>query len=177
MHWVWAFVLVFMVWIIIRKSSKISALKEQIKFRDKKIKKLNNDNHDLFIRLDFFESKTPSKPQSKKSTGVGWEEAQYLQERKIESKYFHPKLDVIDTSNFFFNKKVVITGLFDQFPDRNDLAKLFWEAGADIDIGVGKNTQYLIVGSDYGPKKTSNALKFGAEMIDQSKLGDYFHID
>ena len=49
-----------------------------------------------------------------------------LRERKINSSYLKPKKDAEDV-NMFYKKKVVITGIFDYFVDRNDLAKIFKE--------------------------------------------------
>lgn len=174
--WVWFFVIVFMIWIILNKSSKITELKSKVKALEVSFKELKTENHELFIRLDQQPPRTSS-PKPKRVSGVGYEEAIYLQERKIESKYFQPKPDVDDDSNFFFGKKVVITGLFDSFEDRNELAELFWLAGADIDTTIGPNTEYLIVGNDYGPSKMSKAIKQKIDIIDQDRLPDYFDIE
>jgi len=55
--------------------------------------------------------------------------------------------------NPFFGKKVVISGTYFNWPDRNDLAKLLKELGADIDTGIGKYTNYLCAGEGVGPSK------------------------
>lgn len=119
---------------------------------------------------------TPSNFIEKKPNpnAVSYERALELQERKIESKYLYPKKDVEDKSNYFYEKKVVITGIFYDYPDRNDLAKLFWEAGADIDTGIGKSTDCLIVGEDAGPSKLKKAEAQGVEIIYQDELEDLF---
>lgn len=132
----------------------------------------------VFVKDQYeFENKVvPIKRSSVvKSNGLDYERVQELKSRKIESKYFYPITDLDDESNFFFGKKIVITGEFDLFPDRNEVAKLFWNVGADIDTGIGKNTEFLIVGLDYGPKKMQKAIENGISIIDQDRLSEYFN--
>lgn len=71
----------------------------------------------------------------------------------------HEPENVVNTANHFFNKKVVITGTYNQWPDRRDLAKIIKEMGADIDSGVTSKTQILIAGAGAGPVKIQQMLK------------------
>lgn len=119
---------------------------------------------------------SPAPPKSKTHTGIDFERVQELRSRKIERKYLFPKKELEDQSHFFYGKKIVITGEYDSFPDRNDLAKLFWDVGADIDTGIGKNTDFLITGSDYGPVKMKKAIEQNITIIDQDNLFDYFEL-
>ncbi len=70
----------------------------------------------------------------------------------------------------FYKKKVVITGEFEDYPDRNDLAELIWSFGADLDTTVNHRTDFLIIGEDHGPRKYKNAQKFGVKIIDEVDL-------
>ena len=73
---------------------------------------------------------------------------------KLEGDLLKPDFDsVIDKENPFFNKKVVITGVYQQWPDRKILAKIIKDLGADIDSGVTSRTQILIAGENSGPVK------------------------
>ncbi|MCX6267504.1 MAG: exonuclease domain-containing protein [Bacteroidetes bacterium] len=73
---------------------------------------------------------------------------------KLDHDLFKPELDsVMNKNNPFFNKKVVITGVYQTWPDRNDLAKIIKQFGADIDSGVTSKTQILIAGANSGPVK------------------------
>lgn len=53
----------------------------------------------------------------------------------------------------FFMKKVVITGLFDAFPIREELASLLKKYGADINSSISRKTNIVIMGVGAGPSK------------------------
>jgi len=88
-----------------------------------------------------------------------------FKKNKIDSIYLKPKKDADDT-NMFYNKKVVITGNFEFFKDRNELAKILYDSGADIDMVVSQKTNYLISGKDSGWKKLEKAKEFGLSKIE-----------
>ncbi len=71
----------------------------------------------------------------------------------------HEPENVVNKQNHFFNKKVVITGTYNKWPDRRDLAKIIKGMGADIDSGVTSKTQILIAGAGAGPVKIQRMLK------------------
>ncbi len=72
----------------------------------------------------------------------------------IEKRLLFPEFETVtNKDNPFFQKKVVISGTFDYWPDRNDLAIKMQSLGADIDRGVGKYTQILCAGHGCGPSK------------------------
>lgn len=58
-----------------------------------------------------------------------------------------------DPNNPFYNKKVVITGVFEI--ERNELAQKLKSLGADLDTGITKRTNFVLVGRDAGPSKLS----------------------
>ncbi len=60
-----------------------------------------------------------------------------------------------DSANPFYNRRVVITGLFDI--ERDELALRLKNMGADIDKSVGARTNFLIVGREAGPSKMQKA--------------------
>ena len=60
-----------------------------------------------------------------------------------------------DPNNPFYDRKVVITGLFDI--DRDELALQLKRMGADIDKSVGARSNFLIVGREPGPSKIHKA--------------------
>ncbi len=65
-----------------------------------------------------------------------------------------PDLNIIENKNNpFFGKKVVISGTYRTWPDRNELARILKELGADIDGSIGKYTNYLCAGEGVGPSK------------------------
>lgn len=60
-------------------------------------------------------------------------------------------LTCADPSNPFYDRKVVITGVFNI--ERQELANLLKAMGADIDKGVSSKTSYLLIGEEPGPSK------------------------
>ena len=78
-------------------------------------------------------------------------------DRKISGEARKQDLSLVDdVNNFFYNKKIVISGIFESYPVRNDLALLLKKYGADINCSISKNTNIFIIGADYGPKKMEN---------------------
>lgn len=71
---------------------------------------------------------------------------------KLTGTVLKPNLDIENTNNPFYSKKVVFTGVL-QSISREDAAKRIQEMGADIDTGVNKRTDYVIVGHGAGPSK------------------------
>lgn len=92
-----------------------------------------------------------------------------LRQRKIESKFLRPKKDAEDV-NMFFRKKVVITGEFENFYDRNELAELLYESGADVDTAITERTHYVIVGKDAGWRKLERIEDFGIMTFSEEEI-------
>ena len=65
-----------------------------------------------------------------------------LDENEIENK---------DTP--FFNAKVVITGIFDAYPDRNTLGRQLQALGADMNTSISSKTNIVVIGKGAGPSK------------------------
>ncbi len=97
------------------------------------------------------------------------EKIKNLKDRKIDSKYLRPKKDAEDV-NMFFKKKVVITGEFTRFPDRNELAEILYESGADLDTNITEKTHYLITGIDAGWRKLELAEEYGITIFSEEEI-------
>ena len=70
-----------------------------------------------------------------------------------------------DPSNPFYDRKVVITGIFNM--DRQELALKLKNMGADIDSSVGSRINYILIGDDPGPaklKKVDELIASGKEI-------------
>lgn len=93
---------------------------------------------------------------------------------KVDSKYLKPQIDLVDKSHDFYGKKVVITGSFNDFPFRNELAHLLWSVGADIDASITKNVDVVIMGDEAGWKKLELIQEFQTKVINQDILLDFF---
>ena len=78
---------------------------------------------------------------------------------KEARKYEHDTLmplseeEVKNKDTIFFRKKVVITGIFCAYPDRDELGSILKSFGADVDRGISGKTNIVIVGEGAGPSK------------------------
>jgi len=76
---------------------------------------------------------------------------------KLEGDILKPDFEsVSNKNNPFFAKKVVITGTYKNWPDKNNLARLIKSFGADINGTVSRSTQILIAGANAGPVKLAD---------------------
>lgn len=77
-------------------------------------------------------------------------------------------LSCADPNNPFYDRKVVITGVFNI--ERQELAKILKTMGADIDTGVSSRTNYLLIGEDPGPSKLRKFDQLISEGKDVRKI-------
>ena len=77
-------------------------------------------------------------------------------------------LSCADPNNPFYDRKVVITGVFNI--ERQELANRLKTMGADIDTGVGSKTNYLLIGEEPGPSKLRKFDKLIATGKDVRKI-------
>jgi NAD-dependent DNA ligase len=109
------------------------------------------------------------------SNGFGNDDFFQLKNTKFDSKYLIPRKDLAPNGHLFYGKKVVITGGLESFPFREELAKLLWEVGADIDTAIGKYTDIAIVGNyNVGPKKMEKIIEQGIRIIREKELIEIF---
>ncbi len=83
--------------------------------------------------------------------------------------YDHATLAPLDDSMIenqetpFFHAKTVITGVFNYYPNRNDLGKLLQSLGADINTYISKKTDIVVVGDSAGPSKLRKIEELNAD--------------
>lgn len=73
------------------------------------------------------------------------------QAEKLSGDILIKDLSNADPNNPFYDRKVVITGEFNI--ERKELGKILKSMGADIDTGITKRTNYVLIGEYPGPKK------------------------
>jgi DNA polymerase III subunit epsilon len=78
---------------------------------------------------------------------------------RLSGNVLKPDLNIENTSNPFYAKKVVFTGVL-QTMTREEAAMKIKDLGADIDTGVNKRTDYVIVGQGAGPSKLKKIEDF-----------------
>lgn len=162
-----AIVIVYLYNLNDQKIKTIEKLNSEINYLRKKY----TDKYD-----DFTPIITEHKKKTGKETGYSQEDIMSFSLKKIDREYLYPKKDLEDKTHFFYDKKVVITGDFNHFQDRNEMARLLWEVGADVDTGIGKNTQVLVVGDNPGPSKMMTAEDMNLEIVTENEFFKLFQI-
>lgn len=90
----------------------------------------------------YFSKRNYTEPEVKKS-------------REVDSSH-RVRLDddqIVNKDTIFYKSTVVITGTFDNFPDRDALAAKLQALGAKVSSSISKRTNYVLVGEGCGPKK------------------------
>ena len=112
-------------------------------------------------------------PQIEKGAGSG-----FMDNNKLSSDVKVKDLaNVKTTDTIFYDKIVVITGVFERYPIRETLAQELKEYGADINGSISKKTNFVIVGNSAGPKKLQKIASLQAEghniqIINESEIYD-----
>jgi len=82
---------------------------------------------------------------------------------------------VTHKDTIFYDKKVVVTGVFSRYPKREDLALLMKSYGADINTSISKKTDIVVVGSACGSSKLSKVAElrdagYDIRLIEEAEL-------
>jgi DNA polymerase III subunit epsilon len=80
---------------------------------------------------------------------------------RLTGAVLRPNLEVENINNPFHSKKVVFTGVLQNL-SREEAAKQVQKMGADIDTGVNKRTDFVIVGHGAGPSKLKKIEYFNS---------------
>lgn len=94
------------------------------------------------------EAENPTKEEKPKS----------IYHEAITGDVLKKDLSQANPENPFYDKKVVITGVFSM--DRKDIAAQLKKLGADVDTSITKRTAFVCVGKDAGPKKLESIKKY-----------------
>ena len=77
--------------------------------------------------------------------------AKLAEKKHLGGEILKKDLTNADPCHPFYDRKLVITGEFNI--DRKELAKMLKSMGADIDTGISKKTNFVIIGQEPGPAK------------------------
>ncbi|WP_313373775.1 exonuclease domain-containing protein [Chishuiella sp.] len=126
------------------------------------------------FRIDYDKKNQPKSLVDNNYNQTNRDILESLRERKISSDYKVQRTDLEDTSHFFYDKKVVITGVFDNFPMRDKMAKMLHSVGADVNSSISKKTNYVIVGKSAGPKKLEKIQELNITIISEVEFIELF---
>ena len=108
----------------------------------------------------------------------------FVQHTQLKGNVLRKDLSNADPNNPFYNKKIVITGLFDI--EREELAQHLKSLGADLDTCISRRTNFVFVGREAGPSKLSKLQsliesgcpirQLGQDDVNQILVGNYSSI-
>ncbi len=78
--------------------------------------------------------------------------------------------DDINETNFFYNKRCVITGTFDRY-SRDEMTEFIESQGGKVSGSVSKKTDYVLVGENPGSKETK-AKELGVTILNEESYYD-----
>lgn len=95
------------------------------------------------------------------STHHHYEKPDYKAHKSLTGEVKQPlaDADITNKDNPFFHQKVVITGVFTAFPDREKLAFRLRDCGADINSSISAKTNIVVKGEGAGPSKMEKIKK------------------
>ncbi len=87
--------------------------------------------------------------------GYGYTGVEFAEKRKYNRATLNPLDDsqVENKSTPFFHARTVITGVFEAFPNRDELGRRLQALGADINTTISRKTDIVVIGSYAGPAK------------------------
>jgi len=128
----------------------------------------------IFLRMTQFfklDSKFQPDSKSKKETSKSDFFNDTFAAKRIDSSLIYPSDKPKYENHYFHSKKIVITGEFARFPkQRNKLAQILFDCGADINTAISKNTDLVLVGNGAGPKKMEKIVSLNIAIMNEDEL-------
>lgn len=106
---------------------------------------------------------------SKLATYIPEGERKFIQHQQLKGDVLKKDLSCANPNNPFYNKKVVITGVFDV--ERVELARKLKSLGADLDTTISKRTNFVFIGCEAGPSKLAKMQSLIENGYDIRPLG------
>lgn len=144
-------------------------------------KKLNEfvkkNNLEINNILDYwYEQGLINSPErtKKKVSSLSWEIIAQGATKKYSTDLKSPNLDIEDKSHLFYGKKVVITGVFENFGRRKTMAEMIKKVGGDNDTHITKKIDFVIVGESPGPVKMKKIKEFDIQTLSENEFINLF---
>lgn len=109
------------------------------------------------------------------SRGIIATDRDFFERQKIASDLLVPDLTIVENKEtIFYDKSVVVTGVFSKYPNRNFLAEKLRNLGADINTAISKKTNIVCLGGNgVGPAKMAKVIELKSEGYDIIVLEEY----
>lgn len=107
--------------------------------------------------------------------GISEADRNFFDSQKITSDNLKKDLSIVEKEDtIFYNKAVVITGVFSRFPNRNELAIALKKLGADLNTTISKKTNIVCLGgTGVGPAKMEKLVELQKSGVEISIIEEY----
>lgn len=114
-----------------------------------------------FTQASTFKGGLSAVEKMKEAKKYGKDTLKPLDEEKVENK-----------ETPFFKARTVITGVFEAYPNRDELGRKLKELGADINTSISKKTNIVVVGAGAGPAKIRKIDELRQSGVDIRIIGE-----
>lgn len=139
---------------------------------DKELKRYENHFLEMAVSdlIRYQGHKQRSSKRKNKNPNYDFEKKGEYELKNYDSSLRIPNLEIEDRSHIFYNEHIVITGNFENFQERKDMAELIKSVGGVNRSGITGKTKYLIVGKSPGPSKTKKAKELGITTLNEDEF-------
>ena len=144
-------------------------------FLDSIFNELKERSIDELIRYQGYKnSNSVSETTKNKNSNYSWEMKGEYESKLYDKSLKIPNLDIDDKSHVFYDKRIVITGGFDHFDNRREMAQLIKDVGGDNNTAISKKTDFVIVGENPGPSKMKKIAALEIKTFSELEFIDLF---
>lgn len=91
----------------------------------------------------------------------------FFEKQKISKELLIQDLSQVEKEDtIFYDKRVVLTGVFSRYPVRDFLADILKKFGADLNTSISKKTEIVCIGEGAGPSKMAKIEKLQIEGVE-----------
>ena len=110
------------------------------------------------------------------SRGMSEVDRNFFDRQRISKELLIQDLSQVEKEDtIFYDKRVVLTGVFSRYPVRDFLADILKKLGADLNTSISKKTEIVCIGEGTGPSKMAKIQNLQADgyeilVIDEQQL-------
>lgn len=118
---------------------------------------LKNELVELFKETQYYRD-------SMNMRGMTEVDRNFFEKQKISKELLIQDLSQVEKEDtIFYDKRIVLTGVFSRYPVRDFLADILKKLGADLNTSISKKTEIVCIGEGAGPSKMAKIEKLQAE--------------
>ncbi|WP_233898320.1 BRCT domain-containing protein [Tenacibaculum piscium] len=122
------------------------------------------------LKYQGFKLRTKKK---RKNPNYDFEKQGEYASKVIDKELKSTDLEIEDKGHLFYDKKILITGTFQNYQNRNSMADLIKNVGGH-NRGMSKSLDFAIVGENAGPSKMQKIEDYGIKILNENDFIELF---